>query len=150
MLVLDQWYLFLDIKTVTLSLDELFLPKIWYLFQKSHKEKNSLKNVAKCDPRKKWCENFRLFFRTIMMENKDISIKDPSGPRGALKKLSKCLGDLWNGAGVYWYDHGMWPIILEFHLGPPWSKRVFFVSFMSIFIYNYCMWPIISVCFFLY
>ena len=46
MLVLDQWYLFLDLQTVTLSLDEWFLPKIWYLLQKSHEEKISLKNVA--------------------------------------------------------------------------------------------------------
>ena len=45
MLVLDQWYLFLDLQTVTLSLHEWFLPKIWYLLQKSHKEKNL---IEKC------------------------------------------------------------------------------------------------------
>ena len=76
MLVLDQWYLFLDLQTVTLSLDEWFLPKIWYLLQKSHEEKNL---IEKC--REMWFALKKLarkaFFDTIF-----------SRERGGLSKMS--------------------------------------------------------------
>ena len=44
MLVLDQWYLFLDLQTVPLSLDEQSFFKYTFFLLKSHKEKN----IEKC------------------------------------------------------------------------------------------------------
>ena len=42
--ILDQWYLFLDLQTVPLSLDEQSFFKYTFFLLKSHKEKN----IEKC------------------------------------------------------------------------------------------------------
>ena len=54
------------------------------------------------------------FFSNNYDGNKDISIKDTDTLvlRGNFQILSQFLVDIWNWTGVYWYNHGMWLIMV--------------------------------------
>ena len=87
MLVLDQWYLFLDLQTVTLSLDEWFLPKIWYLLQKSPEEKNLIEN---------FCEMWFMLNKLVRKAFFNTIFSHKIG-RCLSKKSADCLqGGIWS------------------------------------------------------
>lgn len=63
-----------------------------------------------------WPIIFSVFFLTKTTKTWTFHFQDPYGPRRQFfnNEKSQFLWDMWKGTGdyMYWYKHGMWPIIL--------------------------------------
>ena len=58
--------------------------------------------------------HFRLFFPTIMLEISEFHFRTTMVQGGNFSNFGQFLWNLRKETGDYWYDYGMWPIILVY------------------------------------